>query len=254
MGGLVSGEGVALDLARAGVGSRMIAALLDFGVEVLALLVLVVVDAIAAQGDDAIVAALVITEIVLVLAGYPILCEWLTRGRTLGKAALGLRVLRDDGGPIGFRQALARGLAGLLIEKPGLLAPVSTAAGLATLIFSPQSKRIGDFMAGTFVVNERAGPARAPWALPLAVPIPLQSWANSLDLSRLDDQLALGVRQFVLRAAEFSPDARDSLGEQLRTRVLAVTTPPPPAGTPTPALLITVLAERRRRFELGPYG
>ena len=66
---------------------------------------------------------MLIIEVVLVFAGYPILMEWLTRGRTLGKIWLGLRVVRDDGGPIGFRQALVRGLAGLLIEKPGLLVP-----------------------------------------------------------------------------------------------------------------------------------
>ena len=251
VGGLVSGEGVALDLARAGVGSRMIAAGLDLLVQLGALLILLIVDSAIGAGDDALLAAVVIVELVLVLAGYPIVAEWLTRGRTLGKAALGLRVVRDDGGPIGFRQALVRGLAGLLIEKPGLVAPLSTAAGLLTMVFSSTSKRIGDFMAGTFVVNERTAAPTALVAPVLVVPVPLRGWAASLDLSRLDDQLALGLRQFVLRASQFSPAAREAMGADFRAQLLAVVSPPPPAGTPTPALLIAVLAERRRRAESG---
>jgi hypothetical protein len=183
---------------------------------------------------------------VLVLAGYPIAAEWLSRGRTLGKAALGLRVVRDDGGPIGFRQALVRGLAGLILEKPGLLAPLTTLAGLLTISSSAREKRIGDMMAGTVVLNERSAPqALAP--LPAWVPVPLQPWVLSLDLHRLDDGLALSTRQFVTRAHAMSLPAQAAVGEDLRQRVLAVTAPPPPPGTPTPALLVSVLAERRRR-------
>jgi hypothetical protein len=69
----------------------------------------------------------------------------------------------------------------------------------------------------------------------------------SLDLHRLDDRLALAIRQFAARAYAMTPAARHQLGESLRARVLAVTTPPPPAGVWTHDLLLGVLAERRRR-------
>jgi uncharacterized RDD family membrane protein YckC len=247
--GLVSGEGVRLALSPAGVGSRVIAAALDAAIQALALLVLILVDAAIASGaDSAAVGAVVIVEAVLVLAGYPIVAEWLSRGRTVGKAALGLRVVRDDGGPIGFRQALVRGLAGLILEKPGLLAPLTTIAGMLTISSSAREKRIGDMMAGTVVLNERSAP-QALAALPPWVPVPLQSWVLSLDLHRLDDRLALSARQFVARAHAMTLPAQAALGEDLRQRVLAVTAPPPPPGTPTPALLVSVLAERRRRAE-----
>ena len=75
--------------------------------------------------------------------------EWLNRRADGRQAVLGLRVVRDDGGPIGFRQALVRGLAGLVLEKPGLLFPLTTVAGLVTMSFSAAEKRIGDMMAGT---------------------------------------------------------------------------------------------------------
>jgi uncharacterized RDD family membrane protein YckC len=105
---LVSGEGVRLALAPAGVGSRVIAAIIDGAIQELALLLLVLLDiALAGSADAAALGALIVIEVILVLAGYPIVSEWLSRGRTVGKLALGLRVVRDDGGPIGFRHALA---------------------------------------------------------------------------------------------------------------------------------------------------
>jgi uncharacterized RDD family membrane protein YckC len=244
---LVSGEGVQLVLVRAGVASRMLAAILDALIQALALVLLSFLDvALAFGSDSAATVAVVIVETVLVLAGYPIVSEWLTRGRTVGKLAFGLRVVRDDGGPIGFRQALVRGLAGLLLEKPGVFAPLTTIAGVLTISFSSTDKRLGDMMAGTVVLNERAGPMALAQP-PQWVPVPLQPWVLSLDLHRLDDRLALSLRQFVSRAHAMSDAGRWALGEQLRERVLAVTSPPPPQFAPTPQVLMSVLAERRRR-------
>jgi hypothetical protein len=84
------------------------------------------------------------------------------------------------------------------------------------------------------------------------VPYELQSWAMSLDLSRLDDRLAYATRQFVLRAAAMSPQAQMALGEDFRHQLLSVISPAPPPGVPTPVVLTTVLAERRRRSEFRP--
>lgn len=252
---MVSGEGVSLELERAGVGSRTVAGAIDLAVQLVALLIVAFADALLAGGDDAMVAALLIAELVAIGVGYPTIFEWLSRGRTLGKLAIGLRVVRDDGGPIGFRQALIRGLSGFLLEKPGLIAPFGTALGMGLLAFSASSKRVGDLMAGTFVVLERTPGAASMRPLQGAVgyPVPyhLQGWARSLDLSRLDDQTAFGIRQFLHRAGGMNPPAAGQLGEQFRTRVLAVIAPAPPPYVPTPVLLQTVLAERRRRSEAG---
>src|SRR4051812_2293122 len=251
---VVTGEGVAFDLPRAGVGSRTVATLVDFAVQFAAFFVLVLIDAaFAGSSDSAALSAVVIVEVVLVLAGYPIFCEWLSRGRTLGKLWLGLRVVRDDGGPIGFRHALVRGLSSLILEKPGLVPfpGVGAAAGLITAACSERDKRIGDMLAGTYVLNEGGGTTRQPIVQDFGVPYWLQPWAASLDLSRLDDRLALAVRQFVGRAGGMTPPAAHALGEQLRHAVFAVVTPPPPPGTPTFSALMSVLAERRRRATFG---
>ena len=251
MTGLVSGEGVPIELNHAGLGSRTVAAAIDLGVQIAMLLLLVIATGIFGAGDSDAQAATVLVEVVLVLAGYPIVFEWLSHGRTLGKLAMGLRVLRDDGGPIGLRQALVRGLAGFLIEKPGIvLGGLGTAIGMITMGSSKTSKRVGDMMAGTFVLNERAGPSTALQPLQLWVPPELYGWAQALDLSGVSDALALQLRQFVARAGQMSPAAQASLGEAFRAQILAVTAPPPPPGVPTPVLLTTVLAERRRRSSM----
>jgi len=250
--GLVSGEGVAIELSRAGLGSRTIAAAIDIAVQIGLLIVASIVTSLLSAGDPDAQTAITIIEIVLILAGYPILFEWLGHGVTLGKLAMGLRVVRDDGGPIGFRQALVRGLAGFLLEKPGIvLVGLGTLIGMTTIQASGSCKRIGDMMAGTFVLNERAGPASAVLPLQLWVPPALYGWAASLDLSRIDDHLALQLRQFVLRASELSPLAQAALGEQFLVQVLAAISPAPPAGVPTLVLLSTILAERRRRAEFA---
>jgi uncharacterized RDD family membrane protein YckC len=240
MNALVSGEGVTLDLERAGVGSRTVAKAIDLSIQAVLLFVVGIVDGLILGGDAATDAAVVIVEIVLIYIAYPVLFEWLTQGRTLGKMMLGLRVVRDDGGPIGFRHALIRGLFGI---------PPALWIGLIVLAFSPDSKRVGDYVAGTFVVRERVpdrGVPITPW---LVVPPYLQPWAMALDLTRVDDSLALSVRQLLNRAWDMTPAARTQLEWQLGSQLLAVTSPPPPYGTPMWAVLTTVLAERGRRAQ-----
>ena len=250
---VVSGEGVALELSRAGIGSRIVASVLDLVLQVIALWIVLIVDGVSAGGSDTAAAtALVIVEIVLIFGGYPVVCEWLTRGRTLGKLCLGLRVVRDDGGPIGFRHALVRGLSSLVLEKPGLTGGLTAAAGLITAIFSEQDKRIGDMLAGTFVLNERSGTSRrAPYTY-WGTPPQLLPWTTSLDLSRLDDRLALSIRQFLTRAPAMNLEAQYALGHQLYAALYAVIAPPPPPGVPAVVVLHAVLDERRRRAAGAP--
>jgi uncharacterized RDD family membrane protein YckC len=252
MTGVVSGEGVAIDLDRAGLGTRLPAAIIDLLVQFGLLIVASIVDGALANGDEDILTAVVLVEVVLVFAGYPIVFEWLSRGKTLGKMAMGLRVVRDDGGPIGFRQALVRGLSSFILEKPGIFLPgLGVSIGVITIGAAQSHKRVGDMMAGTFVVNERAGPKSALQPAGWYVPPALYGWAQSLDLSGVDDQLALQVRQFVLRAPQMTPAAQAQLSVQLANRLLTAMAVPPPPGSPPMLVLTTMLAERRRRADVA---
>jgi uncharacterized RDD family membrane protein YckC len=206
---------------------------------VLLIVGILIATGVAVGSDDALAAALGLTGFVLVIVGYPVAFETLTRGRSLGKMALGLRVVREDGGPIRFRHALVRGLLGVV--------EIWITYGIVALVVSLASskgKRLGDFLAGTVVVHERM-PSQG--GAVVMMPPPLAGWAVGLDLARLPDDLALAARQYLSRAGALTPEVRDAMGGRLAAAVAACTTPPPPPGTPAWAYLSAVLAERRRR-------
>jgi uncharacterized RDD family membrane protein YckC len=237
---LVTGEAVVLELRLAKLASRLLSLLIDLVVQGILLIVgILVIGGFASSVDDAASAAIMSVFLVSVIVGYPVAFETLSRGRTLGKLALGLRVVRQDGGPIRFRHALVRGLAGV-IE----IWITSGAVALIVSLASSQGKRVGDYLAGTVVIRERV-PTAAPSMI--AMPPQLAGWAYGLDLSRLPDDLALAARQFLSRSGELSPEVRASIGDRLATSVAACISPPAPPGAPAWAFLSAVLAERRRR-------
>lgn len=244
MSQLVTGEAVALDLRTAGLPSRLLAGTVDVAVQATVLLgLLLLTGAVAPDLSGAALAALTVVVFVLVGVGYPVAFETLWRGRTPGKAALGLRVVRDDGGPVAFRQSFVRGLIGFLVERPGIT--LFSAAVIVSLL-NERGKRLGDLLAGTIVQAERVSVAGGAMAV---MPPQLASWAATLDLSGLTPDLALSVRQFVSRSDQLTETSREDLGGRLTVAVLAATSPPPPPGTPGWAVLSAVLAERRRREE-----
>jgi uncharacterized RDD family membrane protein YckC len=240
-GPIVTGEAVAVDLRPAGAGSRGVAFLVDLAIVYgLLLLLTLVASNLVFNLEGAAGEAVLLTSTVLIVLGYPVLLETLWRGRTLGKAMMGLRVVRDDGGPIRFRHAFVRGLVGVVLDRPGLSMGL---LALVPMLASSRSKRIGDLAAGTVVVQERV-PSRV--AAPPPMPPGLESWARSLDLSRLNDALALEVRQFLARNQQLAPWARQEMGDRLLGELVGRIGPPPP-GVPPGVYFAAVLAERRRR-------
>jgi uncharacterized RDD family membrane protein YckC len=106
---LVTGEAVVVDLRVARLASRGVAAALDVLLQFAVLLSMLMAILVAGISDPAQTAAILLGVFVLVRVGYSVLFETLSRGRTLGKMTLGLRVVRDDGGPVRFRHALTSG-------------------------------------------------------------------------------------------------------------------------------------------------
>ncbi|MEN3362498.1 MAG: hypothetical protein V7637_6480 [Mycobacteriales bacterium] len=249
MSDVVTGEAVALDLRIAQLPARITAAAIDLLIMAATYLLLGLIGGFTLSGvvDEALSTALYVLLIVGVFLGYPVIMESLTRGRTFGKMALGIRVIRADGGPITFRHALVRGLVGLILERPGLaLAGFGPALAVYVCALSKNGRRIGDMAAGTMVLQERAGAGLGwiPW-----MPAPLTGWAATVDLTRLDDGLALQIRQFLGRTHQLYPAAREQLGHLLASELRQRITPAPPPGTPGWAYLSAVLAERRYREE-----
>ena len=237
---LVTGEAVALELPAAGIALRALSGFLDVSVAVLALIVGLLLAPLLTQGaDEAIVAVATTVLMVLVFVVLPTTLETLTRGRSVGKLATGLRTVRDDAGPIGFRHAVTRALVGL-VEIWLLLGVPALVSGLV----SSKGKRLGDYAAGTYVVRERVHITLPP---PPMMPPHLAAWAAGADIARLPDGLAMAVRQFLMRAPLLSPPSRATLGLQLHDEVVAYLAPQPPAGTHPELVLAAVMADRRRR-------
>src|SRR4051812_17619963 len=174
---LVTGDAVVLDVQIAQLPVRALSAMIDITVVFIGYIIGVLLwAATLLDFDPALSGAVLILFTVLTVVGYPAVFEAATRRRSLGKMALGLRVVSDDGGPERFRQALFRALAGVI--------EIWTFAGGPAVIcslLSSRGKRIGDIFAGTVVISERA-PRLSP---PPSMPPQLAWWASSLQLSGL---------------------------------------------------------------------
>ncbi len=237
---VITGEAVVLDLRPASFATRVLAYLLDL---MLQALVLVggswLLFRFVSDLDSAAAGAMVTTLAVAVLVFLPAGWETMTRGRSPGKIAAGLRVVRDDGGPIRWRQALVRALlAGVEI--------IATGGSMALIcsLWNPRGKRVGDLLAGTYVVRERVPSAARP--TPQAPP-ELAGWVVGADIGRLPDPLALSAHQFLSRAPRMHPASRAHMGAELAGQVARFVAPPPPGPVVPERFIAAVLAERHSR-------
>ena len=238
---VLTGEAVALDLQPVGLGLRVLGGLID------AVLAWALYLAITLWGVGSLVAAGVLTQatsrifaivlLVVCFAALPITVETLARGRSLGKLAAGGRIVRTDGGAIGFRHAFIRGLV-------GVLEVYLTFGGLALLVgvFTPRAQRLGDLVAGTY--SERARKPSLPEPAG-GIPEPLAGWAEVADVARLPARLDAQVTRFSAGAHAMNPAARARVAAELAPAVAPFVTPVPDVHPEV--FLAGVAAVRRER-------
>ncbi|GHI89355.1 RDD family protein [Streptomyces xanthophaeus] len=248
MSDLVTGDAVVLGLRPARLPSRALAFVLDAAVYVIGYLtVSFALTLSTASLDFAAQAAVAVATVLLVLVGVPIAVETMTHGRSLGKLACGLRVVRDDGGPIRFRHALVRGSMGVV----ELLLTFGSVACIASLV-SERGRRLGDVFAGTLVVRERVPGARV---MPVPAPPPwLAGRFGGLDLSAVPDGLWLAIRQYLTRMGQLDPQVGAVMAVRLADELVARTGAPPPPGVPAAAYLMAVVHERQSRDAARAFG
>ncbi|ATG54421.1 RDD family protein [Brachybacterium ginsengisoli] len=241
---LVTGDAVVLDLRPASFAVRMISAAID-GVLQLALLVGGSIGLVWAAArmdlDDGYLAAGVVLMSVLTYVGYPVLCELLLGGRSVGRLAMGTRVVRDDGGPVHVRQSLLRAVMAMFE-----IWSTSGAVALTCSVIDRRSRRVGDLLAGTMVIQERM---RSMTPQRVEVPESLRDWARSADVGRLPLPLMQDIRSFLPRAATINPESRRQLSRDLLHRTLPHVAPAPPPGTDPEEFLAAVTSERSHRDE-----
>ena len=244
----MTGEAVALELRPARLPSRALAVVLDLILYVLVYVgVTMALTAATSSMDEAAQLAVSVACFLLVLVGVPIAVETLSHGRSLGKLAFGLRVVRDDGGPIRFRHALVRGAIGVveIVLTFGVIACIAS-------FVSARGRRLGDVFAGTLVVRERI-PAGRTGFLPPPPPWLAGRFAE-LDLSAVPDGLWLAVRQYLTRMHQLDPQVAWTMAERLAADLAVRTGAPVPQDVPPAAYLTAVAQERQAREARRAFG
>jgi uncharacterized RDD family membrane protein YckC len=237
---LITGEAVALDLRSSSFVLRAAGTIIDYILYFGSYIGIVVVMITLADQlglDQALITAISVVALVLCLVVIPTAVETASHGKSLGKLAIGSRIVRDDGGSIGFRHAFIRALT-------GVFEIFMTFGGMAAIIalLNGRAKRLGDLVAGTYSQNERVSKLVPPV---YGVPLQLAEWARTADVATLPDALARRVAAFLAQAASLTPVTRERLSRELADEV-SVFVSPVPAGN-AELFLAAVVSVRRDR-------
>jgi uncharacterized RDD family membrane protein YckC len=238
---LLIGEAVALDVRPAGFILRAGGGAIDFVISVAILIVLFLGIGALAQGgviDVALQATLSVSALVICFVVLPTTVEVALKGRSVGKLAVGARVVRDDGGAISIRHSVIRGLVGALEIYMTL-----GAIAVVTALLNARSKRLGDLLAGTYSQHERVP---VPVSHARGVPVMLQAWAEVADVARLPERLGNRIAQFLVQAPQMTPATRERLAVELAAEVTPFVSPIPQVH---PALFLSGVAAVRRDRE-----
>lgn len=247
-------ESVALEFTLAGIGSRAYALMVDYTALSSALIVFIllatflseqvvdVVNAWSGAGDRVIQYLLAFFALVFfgLYVGYFVLFETFWQGQTPGKRLAKIRVIRDDGQPVGLFPSTLR----------ALLRPIDDVMFVGTflIIFNKREKRLGDWVAGTMVVQEeaasrdRAAIDISPTARELAEKLPQMA-----DLDRFTPDDFAVIREYLLRRDRLESSARVKLSLDLAAQVKrAIALESLPAGTPADTFLEAVYSTYRQ--------
>lgn len=244
--GIITPEAVVLELDTAGIASRLFSGVIDaltqvgifFVAAILALVVMNVGGAASAQMQQAVFAIIVF----LIIFGYPLVSEMVSRGRTLGKAAMGLRVVTIEGAPIRFRHAALRAMGGL-VDK---WAPPGGLVGTFFVLGTPNRQRIGDLLAGTIVIRDPDRTA-LPSGIWFPVPPGYEGYAASIDPTAFTVDQYTVVRAFLLRIRELTPAARYAVALDLADRAASTLRHQRPPQVHPETFLLCVIARYQRR-------
>ena len=216
-------EGVTVDLVLAGLGSRFTAAILDLLIKTALLLAVSVV--VALLGTFGLALGFIL--VVVIYVGYDIVFEVFASGRTPGKRATHLRVLRADGRAI---DPLSSAIRNTIRLVDGIA--LAYMPGMVSILVTRRNQRLGDLAARTIVVREDPAPAPAadlppPTGEPVilaATPAPVMgpAWrwtapgiAGPLDVSQITPQDLAALRSFLARRHDFAAEIRSDLARRL---------------------------------------
>ena len=237
---LLTGEAVALDVRPTGFLLRSAGGAIDWAVYTAPLIAVFIWYGNLLPTlpiDQALVAALVTSTTVFFWVVAPTVVEVVTRGRSLGRLAVGSRIVRDDGGAAGVRHAVIRGLLGYV----EIFISFGSVAFIVSLL-NRRSKRLGDLIAGTYSQHERVP---RPVAHGYTMPPELYGWAQIADVAKLPDRLSRRIAAHLASAPRTDPAIRARLSFELAAEASRYVSPLPDVDPA--AFLIGVAVMRRDR-------
>jgi uncharacterized RDD family membrane protein YckC len=201
-------EGVDVELTLAGIGSRFIAGVIDFIIQLVVIVSLWLIVRPAGGAGAAILSTVSFAMIFF----YDVLFEVLGRGRTPGKRWTGLRVVRAGGRPITLARSSVRNILRLIDILPGFYA-----IGMTSIFITTQNQRLGDLAAGSHVVRIRHGDQRRIRESGLSEidPGPAATW----DVSAVSQDDVAAVRAFLERRFELRAQNRVEIAAELASRL-----------------------------------
>jgi len=219
-------ESVELEFTLAGIGSRAWALTIDYTILFLGLTLYTLVWLfISSQIIDVALdnfgpavglwfTAIFILTLFVIYAGYFVFLETIWQGQTPGKKFAKIRVIRDDGRPVGLQQSALR----------ALLRPVDELLfiGAFLIMFNNQEKRLGDLVAGTIVIQAETVEKSAVVNISEAAKSYYQKLQEVADLSPLlPDDFGI-IREYLLRRNGMSKKARSMLSLKLGQQVMSI--------------------------------
>jgi uncharacterized RDD family membrane protein YckC len=233
----VTPEAVTITVDVAGLGSRMIAWLLDSLIQ-LVIVVPIVIGVGVGELSSSVELVVISVVLFLILWGYYPLFEFFGQGRTPGKRAQRLRVVRTDRQPAGGAAILVRNLIRIVdVFLLPFLAVIS-------MVVTARAQRLGDLAAGTMVVRE------GRLSAPEVVAFPARSDLPTVDATGLSEREYDVIRSFLSRRPSLESSPRQRLAAQLASSIRGRVGSVPP-GLPDEEMLEAVAQSYRRRFQSG---
>ncbi len=213
-------EQVIFSYTVAGVGSRAAAAIVDYllmiaGFLLIAILWSVVASLLDVKNDPfgkmlgGWAVAFLILALFGVQVGYFMVFEAIWDGQTPGKRRLGIRVVQDGGFSVSVGASAVRNVARILDMQPGL----AYAVGIASAAISPSGKRLGDFLAGTIVVQEKL-----VHVAPVTTALTPAAEGAAMVTAALTDREYEVLERYLARRSALAPERRRAIAEQLMAR------------------------------------
>ncbi len=252
-------ERVELHYVLANIGNRFLAAGIDHLIQTVAMVIILVAAGTLSSWQlfnsmSVWTAAVTVLVIFAIYWGYFVAFETLWSGQTPGKRIMRLRVVREDGRPVRFFEVFVRNLLRLAIDVQPL---PSFAIGVVSIVFSERSKRVGDFVAGTVVIKERAAEAPSLSEIIKVSEIEQQRVERTMpapflaDTRRLTAQELRAIETFLKRRFELKEPNRSALAARIAQPIsikLGITTD----GLTPESLLEEV--ERQHRAQSRYFG